>query len=741
LETAFYSGVAASDWSWGGLIFDADNNGLPDIFVCNGIYRDVTDQDFIDFFADELYQKMALSKTKTDVDLVIDKMPSVPIANKMFANNGDLHFLDKAKEWGLSTPSFSNGAAYGDLDNDGDLDLIVNNVNQPCFIYKNNINEQTKDHYIGISLSGLQKNSFALGSKVKVYADKNIFTRELIPTRGFQSSVDYKMIIGLGSVTTIDSLVVIWPNRTFNTFKNIVADRVYKYQQPLHAPLYNFNDYNIGKPYYEIKSSSFLKHQEDDYIDFYAERNIPSMVSREGPEATVADVNGDGFDDVYITGASMQPGQLYLQNTNGSFTNKPISAFQADANAEGVCALFFDADNDGDKDLFVGNGGNNQPVKSDIYANRLYLNDGKGNFTNALNSLPFSGMNTSCVAANDFDNDGDVDLFVGSRSMPGEYGETPASQLLINNGKGVFIDAASTKYTNIANVGLIKGAEWCNIYGGKHKDLVIIGEWMNPKVFSFNGTSFMEQSTTLTGKEGWWQSVTAFDADGDGDDDLLLGNIGENFYLNPTENEPVKLWINDFDNNGSKDKILSRTVNGRDVPVFTKRELTEQMPTLKKQNLKHADYAKKSVQDLFTGTITEKSTVKKFTYAAHCMAINNGNGNFTINKLPWQTQLSCVNKSIATDINNDGKLDVLIGSNRYDFLPQFCRLDAAFGWVLVNNGAGNFSVMDSKKSGLTIKGSVKDIKAITVKKEQVYLYLINNEFPIMVKQHHSVTKK
>jgi hypothetical protein len=733
LETAFYSNVAASDWSWGGLIFDADNNSLPDIFVCNGIYRDVTDQDFIDFFADELYQKMALSGKKTDVDQMIDKMPSVPLANKMFVNKGGLHFKEQATQWGLATPSFSNGAAYGDLDNDGDLDLIVNNVNQPSFVYQNNSRQNTKDHFIAIALKGKAPNTFAIGSKVKIFTGNSIISRELIPTRGFQSSVDYKIIAGLGTFSSIDSVEIIWPDRTYNTFYKPKIDTLILYQQPASAPLYAFAN-TLTQPIFDTLKNSFDKHTEDDYIDFYTERNIPAMVSREGPKAAVADVNADGLDDVFIGGAANEAGKLYLQNKSGGFIKKETPVFVKDAAVETVCALFFDADKDGDMDLFVANGGNNQPANSDIYKNALYLNDGKGNFSEALTALPSNRVNSSCVAANDFDDDGDIDLFVGSRSIPGSYGETPNSSLLVNDGKGNFTDAAKTLYKNIANTGLITQAIWCNINGKNKKDLVLVGEWMAPLIFSFNGKEFVEQKTNLQQMYGLWQTVAYADVDNDGDDDLLLGNIGENFYLHPDENNPVKLWINDFDNNGTKDKILSKTVNGRDVPVFTKRELTDQMPSLKKQNLKHAEYAKKTVTDLFPSPIVDNAVIKKFNFASHCIALNNGQGNFSITTFPWQVQLSSMNAVLPADINNDGKMDLLIGSNKYDFLPQFCRLDAAFGIALLNDGKGKFNYLENKQSGITIKGCVRDIKPVNTKAGINYLWLRNNDDPVLMKQ-------
>ncbi|NII24226.1 VCBS repeat-containing protein [Pseudoflavitalea sp. X16] len=731
LETAHYSGVAASDWSWGALIFDADNDGLSDIYVCNGIYHDVTDQDFIDFFANEVVRKMALTGKKEQVDGIIAKMPSRPIVNKAFRNLGNLQFADAGASWGITQPSFSNGAAYGDLDNDGDLDLVVNNVNEKAFIYRNNNRETAGNHYIGVSLKGKGLNTFAVGSTVKVYQGNQIMSREIIPGRGFQSSVDYKAIIGLGN-KPVDSMIIIWPDLTASRFDRPVADSVYAIQQPDAGKPIAAPPAATVQPLLETVSSPFDKHVEDDYVDFYYERNIPMMLSREGPKAALGDVNGDGLSDVYICGAAGTAGQLYLQTNNG-FIKKPSTTFEQFANFEDVAALFFDADKDGDADLFVGSGGNNHPMGSREMQNRLYINDGKGNFAINTAALPPNDGNTAVVLAHDFEGDGDLDLFVGSRSIPGNYGVSPASYLLLNDGRGKFNDIAKTKNPDIAQVGLVTGAVFADLTGDRHPELIIAGEWMAPGIFSWQGDHFVPLKNNLDQLYGCWQSMAATDIDQDGDQDLLLGNMGENFYLRPTQEAPQKIWINDYDGNGVTDKIMTRTVKGHDVTVFMKRDLTDQLPSVKKLTLKHEDFAQKTIQDLFPADLLEKSLVKTINYAASCIAVNEGNGKFTVHKLPLMTQLSCINSILCTDMNRDGFTDLVMGGNCFGFLPQFARMDASFGHVLLNNGKGGFTGLAGRQSGLELTGVIRDIKEIPAKNGRYLLVLQNNELPVLLR--------
>ena len=732
LDIANYSGVSATDWSWGALMFDADNDGYNDIYVCNGVNRDVTNLDFMDFFANDVIQKMVLDGKKEGVDEVLKKIPQTPLVNKAFRNLGNLKFEDVGNSWGFTQPSFSNGAAYGDLNNDGALDLVVNNENGLSFIYKNHAREINKNNFIGILLKGTGKNTFAIGSKIKVYLGDQILNREVIPSRGFQSSVDYKQIIGLGKNTVIDSMTIIWPDQTYTKYFHPPIDTVLVIEQTNNSKKLSATT-KLSAPavFFTPSKNSFEKHQEDDNIDFYYERNIPEILSREGPKAAVGDVNGDGLDDIYIGGTKDHPGQLYIQDRSGRFLKMKEPVFEQYGDFEDAAVLFFDADNDGDLDLYVGPGGNNNPPNSREMQSRLYKNDGKGNFSIDIPAFPEMGVNIGVAIAYDFNHDGFLDLFVGGRNFPREYGVSPSSYLFVNDGKGHFLDIAKTKNPDIANIGMVTGALWADVAGDSQKELIIVGEWMSPRIFSFNGDHFIEIKSNLNELFGLWQTVAAADINGDGKTDLILGNIGENFYLRPDSIRPVKLWINDFNQNSTQDKILTYTIDGKDMPVFLKHDLQDQIPSIKKQNLKHEDYARKSIQELFSSEVIKKCTVKQFNYVSSIVAINQGDGNFKIQKLPPMVQLSSVNSILPIDVNSDGKVDLVTGGNLDTFLPQLERLDASFGDVLLNDGKGNLKWVGQKQSGLAVEGVVREIVEISNKTEQNILFLRNNDFPVL----------
>ena len=728
METGFYSGVAASDWSWGALMFDVDNDGYSDIIVCNGIYRDVTDQDFIDFFANDVVNQMVMKGKKEEVNNVIDKMPSVPIPNKAFKNEGNLRFTDAGKKWGLDLPTFSNGASYADLDNDGDLDLIINNVNQDALVYRNNSRNDTSYEYLAVQLKFQHQNPFAVGSTIKVFAGDQVITRELIPSKGFQSSVEYKQTIGLGA-RHADSIQVLWPNKKLTTVINPAVKEIITIQYDSSTARNNAFDYEKPQsPLLSPVQTTFESHKEDEHVDFYQERNIPFMLSKQGPKTAVADVNGDGLEDVFIGGAVGQASQLYLQTAKG-FVKKNTPDFDRFTFNDVTAAFFFDADQDGDLDLFVGGGGNFAPASSEKYQHQLYLNDGKANFTLQSGSFPISHTNTGVAISLDYDQDGKQDIFIGSRSEPQNYGVSPRSFLFHNEGGGRFADVTEKVAPFLTSLGMITGATWVDLNADKKQELLIVGEWMSPKVYSFSNGQFKAQNSGLEDALGWWQSVTVGDLNGDGFPDLVLGNLGQNFYLRPDLNNPVKLWIKDFDQNGTVDKIFSHTLNGKEVPVFMKKEITDQIPSLKKTNLKHAEYADKTIQQVFNDGLKGAATLV-VNNAANSIAINDGKGGFKLQSLPYMAQLSSIEAAVITDINQDGKNDIVVAGNFFDLLPQFCSIDASYGQVLINKGTNSFETLSCLASGLTVQGQVRDMAILNQKNKKGLLFIRNNDTPL-----------
>jgi len=731
LETAFYSGVAASDWSWGALVFDADNDALADIFVCNGIYRDVTDQDFIDFFANDVVRQMAADGVKQDIAAVIDRMPSVPIPNKAFRNRGGLRFSDESRQWGLDQPSFSNGAAYADLDNDGDLDLVVSNVNQPATVYRNRSSEKNANRSLSISLTYLTPNPFAIGSRIRVFTGNEVITRDVIPSRGFQSSVDYRQVIGLGDRTP-DSIQVQWPDRQVTSILRpdpgtpLRIDRARAVARPLPDA-----DQPRPKPAWLTPVPTDLdRHVEDGHVDFFEERNLPFMLSRLGPASATGDVDGDGREDLYIGGSRGHAGRLYRQTANG-FVPADVPDIARYAFADQTAAFFFDADSDGDLDLFTGGGGNFAPATSEEYQNHLFLNDGKGRFTLRPATFPVSHTNCGTAIPLDYDGDGRPDILVGGRSTPQDYGLPARSALFHNEGGGQFTDVTGSVAPFLDDWGMMTTAQWQDLDGDARPDLFLAGEWAAPRTYRYQSGRFVEFPSGLENHPGWWQHSTPCDIDGDGDTDILLGNLGENFYLQPDSLHPVKLWVHDFDGNGKTDKVLSRTIQGRDMPVFMKKDMVEQIPSLKKSSLRNQEYADKSVQDLF-GAEADKARVFPVLTATSAIALNDGRGRFRLRPLPAALQLSSIQAMLADDIDGDGHPDLLAAGNLFDLLPQFCRIDASYGALCLNDGRGGLLPVNARSSGLALSGQVRGIRRIRYRGCTAYLFLQNDDRPVLL---------
>ncbi|MFM7839591.1 MAG: FG-GAP-like repeat-containing protein, partial [Chitinophagaceae bacterium] len=555
-----------------------------------------------------------------------------------------------------------------------------------------------------------------------------------------QSSVDYKILIGLGQ-RVVDSLQIIWPDQLVTRVIKPSLDTLLALSWPETGTLAVSTNAQQDKPLFESLSVPvFEKHSEDGFIDSYYDLNIPWMISQEGPKAAVGDVNGDGREDVYIGGATRQAGQLYLQTPTG-FQKISTPDFDRFADFEDAAVLFFDSDRDGDLDLFVGSGGNNRNPGSRELHNRLYRNDGKGHFSYDSLALPPSNANNGVVATHDFDRDGDQDLFVGSRSLSLNYGPDPENFLLQNDGKGHFTDQTSLLAPGLRKVGLVTGAVWSQLAGDATKELIIVGEWMSPKVFSYQQGQFREITTNLAEHTGWWQALAVHDLDGDGDEDLILGNLGENFYLQPDKTHPVKVWMNDFDQNGSLEKIITQTINGKDRPVFLKRELSEQVIAIKKQNLKYESYGNKTIQELFPGQVLQSCQVKQVTYPSSCIAYNEGGGQFSVQPLPMDMQWSSLNAFLVMDVNGDKRPDLIAGGNRFNLLPQFCRLDASYGHVCINTGDRKWEELPSARSGILWTGQVRDLGILHRNAQPQLLVLQNDRIPVLYQSHFTTTSR
>ncbi|MGX1928505.1 VCBS repeat-containing protein [Flagellimonas sp. 2504JD4-2] len=729
-EIAYYSGVDATDWSWAGLMFDMDNDGLRDIFITNGINHDLTDLDFVDFFANEIIQKMALTGRKESIDSIISKMPIKPQPNYAYRNKGDITFDNANKDWGFELPTRSNGAAYGDLDNDGDLDLVINNVNTETFIYRNNTNEQKNHNYIQLEFEGEGSNPFAVGTTAFLYYDDQIINQELIPSRGFQSSMDYMMTIGLGDAKKLDSIRIVWPNDKTQKIVDVDVNRVLSFKQSDATETYSAPSEKIKKTLIrELKNTALTSHEENTYSDFDYEGLIYKKTSQEGPSLAVGDVDGDGNEDVFVGGARGQSGIIYTHRGQGQLSKTAQGALETDSSYEDTAAAFFDADSDGDLDLIVGSGGN-EVGKERTYRPRLYLNNGNGKFSKSSQSLPSAFKNISTISTSDFDADGDIDVFIGSRNIVGVYGLDPNHILLENQGNGEFTDATERLGYDLKDAGMVTHSLWVDMDGDEKEDLVTVSEWGTPKIYKNSGRRISKLDTSLDTLNGWWNIVEAADLDNDGDYDLVLGNQGENLHYTPKEGHPMKMWINDFDDNGTIEQIVTQNYDGGDYPVHQKKELTEQMVSLKKQNLKASDYAKRTIHELFPKEVIERSIVKNVSYSGSVIAINEGGGRFTIKRLPSRVQLSCICGITCTDINNDGNLDLILAGNDFEYKPQFSRLDAGYGNILLGDGKMGFDWQNYDESGFLVRDEVKHLKQFKDQNGKRFLIAaINDEKP------------
>jgi len=730
-DIALYAGIAATDWSWSPLAADFDNDGIKDLFVSNGILRRPNDLDFIKFYSNRTAKDTGRASDLT----AINKMPEGKLSNYIFKGTDSLKFIDKTNDWGFNHPGFSNGAAYADLDNDGDLDIVINNINEPATVYRNNTVQQLKNHYIALQLKGDASNPFAIGAKVVLQSKGQLQVDYLNAGKGFESASLQYIHFGTGADSIIDLLQVLWPNGVSQSFTHLKADQQisvsYKNAVEENRSTLPLDTGNRPQLFTDITNIIQLpyKHEENNFTDFNEQAFIPHMVSTQGPKLAVADINADGLEDFYVCGAKGQPGFLFQQTREGKFiaTNQPL--FLTDAAYEDVNALFFDADADGDKDLYVVSGGNEWQTLDPMLMDRLYLNNGKGGFTKST-SLPKLPGNKSVAIAADFDHDGDLDLFIGGRVVAGRYGEIPDSYILMNDGKGNFTLADESIAPGLRKIGMVTDAVWTDMNRDGWPDLVIAGEWMPITVFMNEKGKLVNRTAAagLQNSNGLWTTIYAADINNDGYEDLLAGNWGENSKLHGSNKYPLELLVGDLDNNGSVDQILATEKNGKYYTFLGKEEMEKQLPALMRKNyVDYSSLAGKTVEEIFGDKLRN---TKKFTAStlASCLLVNDGRGKYTLSKLPMQLQWWPVFAFCKGGSNTSAAKTILAAGNFYGVLPYEGRYDAGYGSVLSYENNSSAQALSPFQSGFMPAGEVRDIKAIkTTGNKTIFAVARNNE--------------
>lgn len=744
-DIGLMSGVAATDWSWSTLLADYDNDGIKDIFVANGIVRRPNNLDYVKYaLTDSMLYIKQLPKSMTERALSL--MPEGKTHPYLFQGTASLRFKDKSAEWGFDTPTISNGAAYADLDNDGDLDLITNNINEKAGIYRNNNEKIIRNHYLQVKLQGNTPNTFGTGAKVILKSKGVMQVQQLMPTRGFLSSVEPALNFGLGKLNTIDTLAVIWGNGKVEVKTNIKVNTTLTLKQS-DAGMESSKVYSLFYPktepvFEEVTDAVKLDytHHENSYFDFFREGLIPFKVSTEGPALATGDVNGDGLDDFFVGGAKHQPAKLFIQKEN-NFVSANEVLMRTDSVYEDVDAAFFDADGDKDLDLYAVSAGNEFYAKMPQQADRLYLNDGGGNFTKSVNGLPAMYDNKSCVKPFDFDKDGDIDLFVGGRVVGYNYGTSPNSYLLINDGKGNFSDQTDKLAPGLRKAGMVTDAVWVDYDKDKDEDLIVVGDWMPIKVFENRQSIFVEmdgQGTTnatgLAHSQGLWQTIAAADFDKDGDIDLMAGNLGTNTKFRKREDSKLKMYVKDIDGNKTTEHILAYSVDNKWYPVAYKDELGKQLPLINKRFTDYKGFAGKTVDEIFSNGELKDAAVFGVQMFESVYLENTGKKKFKIHTLPFEAQVSRIFVFHIEDVDQDGNLDVLLGGNFYGVSTYQGRYDASYGLLLKGNGKGNFKPVLPTENGFLLEGEVRKIKSLKTKEGELLLVARNNQ-PIQIFRH------
>ncbi|MRI01310.1 hypothetical protein GH721_12280 [Kriegella sp. EG-1] len=721
-NVARLTGVATTDWSWAPLFADFDNDGLKDIIITNGMRLDVNNND--------------LQNNDKQTTLVADKIdmqkaPSTPIENYMFQNKGNFNFEDVSEEWNGNFKGFSNGVAYADLDNDGDLDMVLNNIDDQASLLEN---KSKGANFLRIKLKGAEQNPMGVGAKIKIVTEEKIQWLEQSPTRGFQSSVEPILHFGLGQYKKVDEVEIFWPNNKVQLLKDVEANQELLVDYK-NAKIKEVTDIKNQKHFIDItiESEIIFEHKEDYYDDFLVEPLLPHQNSQLGPALAVGDINNDGLDDFFIGNAKNKKGALFIQDNAGKFSemNGP---WVNDNSFEDVGAVFADFDNDGDQDLYVVSGGNNVAMGKEQYQDRIYINTNNG-FVKSESALPIINSSGLKVLPLDFDNDGDLDVFVGGRIVPGYYLQPPASYLLENKGgkDGTlkFENVIEKVAPELQNLGMITDALWFDYNDDGKKDLIVSGEWMPITFFENDGNQLKNVTEDLNFQNtvGWWNTIETVDVDNDGDLDILGGNLGLNSKYKSSEKSPFEIYVNDFDENNRQDIVLSVTKKGVKLPVRGRECSSQQIPMIKKNFETYASFASAKLDDIYGKNMLENSMHKTINSFAHQWFENKGNGDFRIHEFPIEAQISSINDIVVFDYNQDGFQDLLIAGNLYDAEVETPRSDAGIGLVLKNNKDKSFTAITMNESGLLINKEVKSIQPIMKKQEHVtaFLFAVNND--------------